>query len=51
MIKIKIDFLRSSLRSHSDETKTSPQATTGKANQNFVTFWCEAGQTGPARLS
>ena len=23
----------------------------GKANQNFVQFWCEAEQTGPARLS
>ena len=32
-------------------TKTSPQASMGKANQNFVKFWCEAEQTGPARLS
>ena len=23
----------------------------GKANQNFVQFWCEAEQTGPARVS
>ena len=51
MRKIKIDFLRTSPRSHSDKPKTSPQATTGKANQNFVQFWCEAEQTGPARLS
>ena len=51
MRKIKIDFLRTSPRSHSDKTKTSPQATTGKANQNFVQFWCETEQTSPARLS
>ena len=51
MKKIKIDFLRTSPRSHSERTKTSPQATMGKANQNFVQFWCEAEQTGPARVS
>ena len=32
-------------------TGTSPQATVGKANQNFVQFWCEVEQTGPTRLS
>ena len=37
--------------SHSNLIKTSPQAYMGKANQNFVKFWCEAEQTGPARLS
>ena len=36
MRKIKSDFLRISPRSHSDKTKTSPLATMGKANQNFV---------------
>ena len=51
MRKIKIDFLRMSPRSHSDKTKTSPQATTGKANQNLIQFWCEAEQTGPAKVS
>ena len=39
------------LADDSNLTKTSPQAYMGKANQNFVKFWCEAGQTGPARLS
>ena len=47
----KIDFLRTSPRSHSDKTKSSPQATMGKAIQNFVQFWYEAEQTGPAMLS
>ena len=33
------------------KTKTSPRTTVGKANQNFVQFWCEVEQTGPTRLS
>ena len=37
--------------SHSHLTKAGPQASVGKANQNFVKFWCEAKQTGFARLS
>ena len=37
MRKIKIDFLRTSPRSHSDRTKTSPQAM-GEANKNFILF-------------
>ena len=32
-------------------TKAGPQASVGKANQNYVKFWYEVEQTGPTRLS
>ena len=41
----------STSRSYSNLTKAGPQASVGKANQNYVKFWYEAEQTGPARLS
>ena len=49
--KWNLDFQHLDLYSYSHLTKAGPQATVGKANQNYVKFWYEAEQTGPAKLS
>ena len=46
-----LDYQHLDLSSYSHLTKAGPQATVGKANQNFVKFWYEAEQTGSAMLS
>ena len=46
-----LDYQHLDLSSYSHLTKAGPQATVGKANQNYVKFWYEAEQTGPAMLS
>ena len=47
----KYRFSTSRFISYSNLTKAGPQASVGKANQNYVKFWYEAEQTGPTRLS
>ena len=49
--EVNLDCQHLDLSSYSHLTKAGPQATVGKANQNFVKFWYEAEQTGSAMLS
>ena len=46
-----LDYQYLDLSSYSHLTKAGPQVTVGKANKNYVNFWYETEQTGPAMLS
>ena len=49
--EINLDYQSLDLSSYSHLTKAGPQVTVGKANKNYVNFWYETEQTGPAMLS
>ena len=49
--KVNLDYQHLDLSSYSHLTKAAPQVTVGKANKNYVNFWYETEQTGPAMLS
>ena len=51
LVEGNLDYQHLDLSSYSHLTKAGPQATVGKANQNYVKFWYEAEQTGSAMLS